>query len=298
MEFSLKKAKSALINHTLSSIRKKIASKSVQDAENRGESFGRLIFYLSKRRREIALSNLALAFPELTPQERSTLAKKNFEHFGRMLGDFFRSEHRTKEELDQSIKVFGLEHLESALSLDKGCLMITGHIGNWERSSAWLSSHGYPLSVVAQELNHPKLNEMICRLREKNGTRVILRGNSIRPILEGLKNKELIGLLPDQSSDEIFLPFFGKPCGSTLGPGVIASRTKAPVVPCWCIWKAPGQYHLIFEPALEPVAHEKIKGEGITRSIQATLEQKIREYPDQWLWFHDRWKSARRRGLI
>ena len=298
MDFSLKKTKSALISHALRSIRKKTASQSVQDAEKMGESFGRLVFYLSKKRREIALSNLALAFPDLTPQQRSTLAKKNFEHFGKMLGDFFKSEHQTKEELDQSIKVFGVEHLKSALSLNKGCLMITGHIGNWERSSAWLSSHDYPLSVVAQKLNHPKLNEMVCRLREKNGTRVILRGNSIRAILEGLKNKELIGLLPDQSSDEIFLPFFGKPCGSTLGPGVIASRTKAPVVPCWCIWKAAGQYHLIFEPALEPEADEAIKGEEITRLIHAALEQKIREYPDQWLWFHDRWKSARKRGLL
>ena len=215
-----------------------------------------------------------------------------------MLGDFFKSEHRLKEELDESIDVSGLEHLESALSLGKGGLMVTGHIGNWERNSAWLSMRGYPLSVVAKELKPPTINALICKIREKTGTKVIYSGSSIGTILERLRKNELIGLLPDQNSDEVFVPFFGKPCGCTLGPGVLSARTGAPVVPCWCIWKGPGRYHLMIEPAIEPVVCGSLKGEGVVRAIHAHLEQKIKEYPEQWFWLHDRWKSARQRDLI
>ena len=54
----------------------------------------------------------------------------------------------------------------------------------------------------------------------------------------------------------------------------------------------------MIEPAIEPMIGESLKGEGMAWAIHARLEQKIKEYPEQWLWLHDRWKSARRKGLI
>lgn len=267
-------------------------------AEAAGERLGRALFRASKKHRERALRNLRLAFPELDEAERLSLAKKVFEHFGRVTADFLVSARRKPEELEASMTVEGIEHLDAALAEGKGVIMITGHFGNWERLAAWLSLHGYKLTVVARDARNPALNQLVKELREHTGTQVIPRGDAARPILERLRRNELVGILPDQNTDEIFVPFFGHPAGTVLGPGVLSERTGAPVVPCWCVWMAPGKYQMIVEPALVADADHPVKGEGVIRAINASLESIVRRHPEQWLWFHDRWRSARRAGLL
>lgn len=275
-----------------------LVRKSPDQAERVGERLGRLIWRASKKHRRRALDNLALAMPELSAPDRERLARKVFEHFGRVTADFLTSPRRTKEDLEASMSVEGLEHLDAALGKGKGIVMITGHFGNWERLAAWLSTHGYTITVVQRDVRDSSLNRMVQQLREGPGTKVIGRGDAARPIIERLRKNELVGILPDQNSDEIFLPFFGKPAGTVLGPGVIAERTGAPVVCCWCVWTGPGRYRMIVEPALEAEPGGSVKGEGTMRAIHRRLEAMVRAHPEQWLWFHDRWKSARRKGLL
>lgn len=275
-----------------------LVRKSPDQAERIGERLGRLIWKASKKHRRRALDNLAMVFPDLSAPERERLGRKVFEHFGRVTADFLASPRRTKEDLEASMTIEGIEHLDEALARGKGVVMITGHFGNWERLAAWLSTQGYTITVVQRDVRDSSLNQMVQRLREGPGTKVIGRGDAARPIIERLRNNELIGILPDQNSDEIFLPFFGKPAGTVLGPGVISERTGAPVVCCWCIWEGAGRYRMIVEPILEPEPGYSTKGEGTMRAIHRSLEAVVRQHPEQWLWFHDRWKSARRKGLL
>lgn len=275
-----------------------LSRKSRLAAEESGARLGRLLFRLAKKRRERAIANLELAFPELAHADRVELARRVFEHFGRITADFLTSRKRTWEELDASMTVRGFEYLEEALAKGKGGIFITGHFGNWERMSAWAAGRGYPITVVSRDANQTGVNEMVNQLRSKTGSRVIGRGNSARTILERLRKAELIGILPDQNSDDIFLPFFDKPAGTVLGPGVLAERTGAPVLCAWCVWTGPGRYELTIEPPIEPEPGCEQKGEGTMRAINAALERAIREHPEQWLWFHDRWRNARRRGLL
>ncbi|HRJ27282.1 MAG TPA: lysophospholipid acyltransferase family protein [Fimbriimonadaceae bacterium] len=271
--------------------------KSQIQAERIGARWGRRFFKLSRKHRERALANLKLAFPDRPDAERLLIAESTFEHFGRTTADFLRSWSRSEKEFEDSMSVNGVEHLEAALAQGRGVLLITGHFGNWERLSAWLSSRGYPLSVIARDANDSGLNSLVNSLREKPGTRVVPRGNSTRTILERLKANELIGILPDQNSQEQIIPFFGHPAGTVMGPGVLHERTGAPVVCCWCVYVSPGNYQMWFEPALEAERTE-IKGEGMMRAIHHSLEAVISAHPEQWLWFHDRWKFARQKGLM
>ncbi len=272
--------------------------KSPKRAEEVGERLGRAIFRLSKKHRQRALNNLRLAFPDMPETEREALAERVLKHFGRVTADFLVSSRRTQAQLDASMTVEGIENLEEALKQGKGVIMITGHFGNWERLSAWISTHGYKLSVISRDVSNNQLNRLVNELREGPGTTVIPRGDSARAIIERLRRNELIGILPDQNTDEIFIPFFGHPAGTVLGPGVLHERTGAPVVACWCPWTGPGKYRMIIEPALVSEPGFATRGEGMMRSIHRSLEAIIREYPEQWLWFHDRWKSARQRGLL
>lgn len=279
-------------------IRNWLLRKTPERAEEAGARLGRWVFCLSRKHRERALANLAMAFPDQTAQDRLALAERVFEHYGRVTADFLVSSARTSDDLERSMEIVGRENLDRALEAGKGALLVTGHFGNWERLSAWLSTHGYPLSVVARDASNPRLNELVNQLRSGTGTRVIARGDAARPILQRLRNNELVGILPDQNADEVFVPFFGQPCGTVLGPGVLSERTGAPVVPCWCVRIGPVRYRMIFEPALQAQPGYETKGEGMIRSINASLEAIVRQYPEQWLWFHDRWRSARRKGLL
>jgi KDO2-lipid IV(A) lauroyltransferase len=269
-----------------------------EDAERTGAFLGRLMYRVARTRRRRCLSNLELAMPELSAPERLAVGRRVFEHYGIVAADFLTGARRTPEEFDASMEVEGVEHLEEGLAAGRGVLIVTGHFGNWERIAVWLSTHGYPLSVVARDTGDPGLDGLVKSLRGGPGTRVIARGDAARPILERLRKNELIGILPDQNAQEIFVPFFGKPAGTVLGPGVIAERTGCAVVPTWCARTGPGRYRMFFEPPLLPEPGCQQRGEGMTRAINAALERVIRRYPDQWLWFHDRWRSARRQGLL
>ena len=271
--------------------------KSPERAELQGAKIGRLLMKFGKSRRNRALANLELAFPDKTPAEREEIARKTFEHFGMITCDFLQIPKRSMEEFNATVEVVGYEHLDNALALGHGCIFITGHFGNWERASTWMSTHGYKLNVVARDADDTGVNAIVNELRTKTGTQVLSRGAAARPILEALKRNELVGILPDQNADEIFIPFFGKPAGTVLGPGVIHKRTGAPVVPGYAIRIGPGRYRFEVHPPLVPVEGYDVK-EGMMRAIHASLEGVIRKYPEQYLWFHDRWRNARKRGLL
>ncbi|MCW5942597.1 MAG: lysophospholipid acyltransferase family protein [Fimbriimonadaceae bacterium] len=268
-------------------------------AERWGERLGRLGFRLSRKYRERTLSNLELAFPDKTADERRTIAVRMFEHFGRGAIEFFRVSRRTTEDVMASVvEVEGLEYVDQARAEGKGALLIGGHFGDWELAAHYVAARGYPLTVVARDANQPEITEAMAELRRASGVELLARGGAARDILRKLKANELVGILPDQNDDEVFVPFFGKPVGTVMGPGVLHVRTGAPVIPLYMVRLGSGRYRLIFEPPLAPDADAPNPAEGIMRAINRSLEAVVRAHPEQYLWLHDRWKSARKRGFL
>lgn len=275
-----------------------LARRPPEQAERFGERVGLAWFWLSRKHRSRALANLDLAFPEWSPQERRRVAREAFLHFGRSLADFLLAPRRSPEDLERSMSVSGRELLDEAYGRGRGVILVTGHLGNWERMSVWLAQHGYPMNVVFREARSDRLNRLVEEARTRSGVKAIPRGSAARPILEALRRGELVGILPDQNEDEAFVRFFGHPAGTTLGPGVIAERTGAPVVPCVCFREGPQRFAMRFEEPLRPCEGHAVKGEGMMQAIHDWLERTIRERPEQWLWMHDRWRSARLKGLL
>ncbi|MBL8048872.1 MAG: lysophospholipid acyltransferase family protein [Chthonomonas sp.] len=268
------------------------------DRERTGEKLGRMLFRASKKHRERAYRNFRLAFPEMSQDAMQALAQRVFEHYGRTTADFLTSQGRTKEQIDAMVTVEGREHIQAAIDRGKGTLFITAHFGNWELLAQWMAFNGYPLHVIARDVRNKNLNDAVNAIRLGPGTKVLSRGNAARAILGVLKENGIVGILPDQNETELFIPLFGHTAGTVLGPGVIHARTDATVVAGYCAYEAPGKYRIIFEPPLTPEPGYETRGEGLMRAIHTSLEEMVRRYPEQWLWFHDRWKSARQRGLV
>jgi KDO2-lipid IV(A) lauroyltransferase len=275
-----------------------VANKPPEKTERLGSRLAALWWTVSRRRKATAIKNLKMAFPHWPEDRYVQVARGVFDHFCRVAADFLAAPSRSLEELLQTTEVVGEEHLIRAIQEGRGVLLITGHFGNWERMSSYVSQKGYKLTVVARDADQSSINDMVNEVRQGPGTRVVARGSAARPILERLKANELIGILPDQNSKEIFIPFFGQPAGTVLGPGVISERAKCPVIPTACVRVGVGRYRMEFYPPLTPVEGCDQRGEGMMRAINAWLEGVITQNPEQWLWIHDRWRMARKRGLI
>jgi KDO2-lipid IV(A) lauroyltransferase len=203
---------------------------------------------------------------------------------------------REDEEVMAGIEVEGREYWDMGVPKGKGSIACTGHFGNFERFGQWSRLIGLPIVVVAREANQGAVQRRMEDLRNRAGIEFLGRGNAARVILQKLKENRLVGLLPDQNSEEAFLPFFGHPCGTVLGPGVLHIRTGAVMIPAFCARIGVGKYRVILR---EPIDYSNVSkdAEELMSTYNAHLEAVIREYPDQYLWMHDRWKSARRRGL-
>jgi len=272
-------------------------TKDVRVAERRGEKLGMLMYRLDRKHRERTYANLEMIFPDWTPERRSEVAIGVFRHYGLVMGDFLRTPVRTDEELLETTEVEGMEHFHEAEAVGKGVLVVTGHLGNFERFGHFCTATGRHIAVVARDANQSEMQERIAAVRAKTRVEFLSRGEAARPILVKLRRKELIGILPDQNSDESFIPFFGKPCGTVLGPAVLHQRTGAPILPAFCVRTGVGRYRVIVKPAIDPLNEEK-DPEALMTQVNAVLETVIRDYPEQWLWMHDRWKSARKRGFL
>lgn len=269
--------------------------KNALQAEKAGKRLGRIGFRLIKKHRERCLANLAFCFPEKSAEWHRATAIQVFEHFGIVATDFLRTPQRTDEEVAEHMTIEGKENFERAKEKGKGVLVVTAHFGNWERMAQLSRMNGHPLAVVARDANDASLNSMVMDLRRSIGLEILSRGSAARAIIKKLKDNEIVAVLPDQNTAEAFLPFFGHPCGTVLGPAVLALRTGAPIITAFCFRKGPGQYHSIVGPELD---YGDGSPEAIMTSANKAIEDIVRAHPEQYLWLHDRWKSARRKGLV
>ncbi len=265
-----------------------------------GAILGRLAFRMSKKYRERCLANLRLCFPHWDEPRIRETALRVFEHFGKTTLTFLFADRLTPEQVISSVSASGLSLLDEALQKGQGVILLTPHFGNWERMAHFLTLKGYPLLVVAREANDPRTTRLVNRMREKEGLVVLPRGSSIREILQALRENKIIGLLPDQNSWEIFVPFFGHPTGTVSGPAILHLRTGAPLLVCFCWEDSESHYQLhITELALpERTGNREEDVLGIMTKVNEAFEQVIREHPEQWLWLHDRWRSARLKGFL
>lgn len=275
---------------------KKLRSKSYLGALETGEKWGRIAHRLMGSRRQQAIDNLRMCFPT----ERFVIIEETvqhvFESFGRSMADFLYLGGTNIELLLKTTRIEGIENLENALAKGKGVILMAGHVGNWERGPMMISHAGHKIGVVIRDADTEGVNHIINGIREAAGTVVLARGKETRRILEMLRSNGIVGILSDQNSDGIYLPFFGHLAGTNPGAGVLAAKTGAAVLFASCVYEGKGNYLIQIR---EPIKESKDQtGEETMREFHSWLEDLIRQYPDQWLWFHDRWRNAKRKGLL
>ncbi|MBA3976349.1 MAG: lipid A biosynthesis acyltransferase [Candidatus Solibacter sp.] len=260
-------------------------------AERAAYALLRLVDLLVPKLRRVAMRNLELACPELPASERPRRVNGCFRSLARVLTALAKFPDINHSNVHRWIRYEGYEHFENALKRGKGVIFATAHLGNWELSAFAHALMSQPMSFVVRPLDNPLLDSLATRLRQMSGNVVIGRNGILRPILRALHANRAVGILADQNvalDEGVFVDFFGRKACVDSGLARLAARTGAAVIPGFAVWsQAEQRFILRFYPPLE------ITGDEIqdTQSVQSALERAIRQYPDQWLWIHRRWKT-------
>ena len=262
-----------------------------------GRFLGTLVRIVSKKRYRVALKNLRIAYgDELSPAERARIAKASFRGFGMFAIESIKFAYMSSQEVTRRIEVLQEAHdaHDAMLTMGKGCLFITGHMGNFEVLGRWYSDRGNELYALARQARDRGTTNVLEELRSRMGIKVININQSLRPVLAALKRNACLAIICDQNATDVFVPFFGQPTGTVDGPAKIALRMGAPMLFFMGVRAPGGRYHVECSGTYiaEPTGDEEADVKTVMTVVNSHIEAFIRKYPEQWLWFHDRWRAS------
>jgi len=269
-----------------------LSAMSWRRALDAGSLLGQAAWNLRLRRR-VAEANLAVAFPHESADERSRILVEHYRELGRVASEYPRLGDLVRAPAGAVVaEVHGLEHLERARAAGRGAILMTGHFGNFELLGAWLGRFN-PVSFVVKPLANPRVERLLSAWRCAAGVELIPVGAGVRRVFAALRENRWVAMLADQDArrDGVFVPFFGRPTSTPVGPAEIALRTGAAIVMGFVVRRADGRHTLTVVPPLEAPADDPDPVRALTARHAAELERWVRRHPEMWFWLHRRWKT-------
>ena len=253
-----------------------------------------IFYYLIPIRKNVVHNNLKIAFSELSDKEIKKLAKKTYKNLFIVLLEILYLPHLKKENIENLIHIKNPEVINNALSLNKGLIFVSAHFGNWEiLALAAALKLKTQFSIVTKPLRNPFVDQYINNWRTKYGNKIVPLGLSVKNIFRELLEKKIVALLADQRAGEnsIKLKFFNRQTHVYEGPAVLSIKTGAPLIFAIAIRDNDYTYHVHLQEIPQPdLENEQARIKLMTERYISLLEDYIRIYPEQWLWFHNRWK--------
>jgi KDO2-lipid IV(A) lauroyltransferase len=255
-----------------------------------------LQYFLAGKDRETVAKNLAIITKKDMPECRR-LARTVFRNFGLYLVDFFRMPKLTLEDIKKRVRIKGIENIDGVLGHNRGAIVLTCHIGNWEMGGVIMAMLGYDISAVALSHKHKDINEFFIKQREEKGLKVIQIHHIMKRCISALRRKGLLALVGDRdfTNSGIVMDFFGMRTSIPKGPAMFALKTGSPIIPGVFIRRNTFDYDLIFDRPIEIVETpgkdtEEIVKEASEKFVDA-MEKYISSYPEQWLIFRKFWEA-------
>lgn len=249
-------------------------------------------FRLFPARRHAALVNLAVIMPRATRRERLAVAREMMRSYNRMLFEFFRLPHLTRDELLHGIEVVGRDHLEQAVARGRGVILTSTHVGNWELAAVVLAHWGYRLHAVAGVQLSRWLTPAVRETKAELALDTVAPEDGFRRLLRALEHNDLVALMAD---GDIFaqgtpVDLFGRELVFPAGPGMLAQRTGALVICGYCERLGRGRFRIVMEPALDPATFPDTT--ALVKAVAAISERHIREHLPQWCIFRPLWEAS------
>lgn len=257
---------------------------------------GDIVFLLWAERRKVAISNLAIAFGESkNTAEKKRIALESFRHLMTSCMEFSRLNKFAKIS-KKHVKFYGIEHLDAAYAAGKGLILAMCHLGPWEYIGLVPYQTKCRAAILGRPIRNPYFYEWIKAKRRMMNLEYIDKDAGPRTIFSRLRQNYGVAVAIDQwaGNGGLWIDFFSKPTSTTPVPAEFAKRTGCTILPAYCVRVRCGKYEVHIEPGMPP-GKSKSWVENTTRRLNLFLEDKIRLFPEQWLWTHRRWKE---RGVV
>ncbi len=255
-------------------------------------------FWLVPIRRKEALRALRASFPDRDDDWCRRTLSRCYDHFSWMLVEYLMLQNDPSLLSQMALEAEGTEVLDRLKAQGKGCVILTGHCGNWELGAAWLCSR-YPFETAVRDTDDPAVADLIERYRRNIGLVTLRRelSNMRQMIRRPQKEGVFMALLADQDGGPEGVPvtFLGRPCTMVAGPAVISMTAKVPLIPAITRRLGPFRHKIVIYPPLEMPDGGDRQDQiiALTQRANDALERIVLAAPEQWFWFHRRWKTPK-----
>jgi len=256
-----------------------------------GNGLGLLLYQIASERQHVSTVNLQLCFPEWSDAKRNQVVRNHFKMFARGVIERSILWWSSGERILGLIRVEGVEHFNAVKG--KPVILLTPHFVGMDVGGQWVAQHTDTVCMYANQKNG-YMTDLLLKKRARFGNQLLYsRQQGLRSILKGMRKGLPFIYPPDQDQgvkDGAFIPFFGVPTATMTSVPRIAQMTGAVVVPCITrLLPGAAGYVLTFYPAWENYP----SGDDIadTTYMNAFIEQRVREMPEQYFWLHKRFKT-------
>ena len=251
---------------------------------------------LKKKRFHVVMTNLDLAFGETkTKEEKLEIAKKCYYNFAKYLGiNFILNQNTTKQKILEQV-VFKNEHfLLDAIKSGRPIIVTTAHFGQWEIFGLAVAAHFGPSSVLGRKLDSSVMDKILRANRAQFDVELIDKDGGAKDILKALKAGRIVGILVDQNTapkDGIKVQFFGKDVLHTPAASVLAQKTNALIINAFIYQKGENLNEICFEEPIDISTFDKEDAVQKATQMQCSAcEEMVRARPEEYFWFHQRFK--------
>jgi KDO2-lipid IV(A) lauroyltransferase len=269
-----------------------------------GGWLGRLGWWTGIRRSRV-LANLEQALPAATPAERRAVARRAAANFGRTVTEFLRFAGRDRERVGELVAVEGVEGLSEALAEGRGALVVTAHLGAWALYVTALAAAGIPAALLVGKQRNPHVDRLILGI-PGDAVAFISKGKQApRQILGQLRAGRAVVMVADHyiSAESVWAPFLGRPASTLPLPGALVEKHHLPLFLMTGLRVGGGRHRLRLRRLHPP---EDLTGDDLRLAVaelcNRELGREIVAHPEQYWWYHDRWKVRgkykKRKGVL
>jgi Kdo2-lipid IVA lauroyltransferase/acyltransferase len=273
------------------------------DPDKTATFFGRASRFIGRRLREdrIGRENLKAAFPEKSPEEIEKILDGVWNNLGRIGAEFAHLDHIWDYDPDHPERKSRVEFTQRSKELfdqirddGKPALIFACHLGNWELPALAAVAHGLDAAILFRRPNSDAADRAIERIRQvKMGTLIPAGRDAPLRLAQALQDGQHVAMLVDQYlSNGVEVTFFGRKTRANPMLARLRRQVDCPIHGTRVIRLPNNRFRAELSEEVKPVfdASGQIDVQGTMQAITDVVEGWVREYPDQWLWLHRRWR--------